>query len=113
MFRGRSYVPARRIDHHDAQLRGSLNINIVNSNPCSCNDFEIFGSCEKLGGDFGLRSNEKRFVTGYYLDQLLGCEAFPLVDVKCSSKKGKAVRREFLWAQDFRSNGMAIGNRHG
>ena len=103
MFGGRSNVSRRAVYYHNAQLRGSLDINIVNPNSCSCYDLEIRSCCEKLGGDFGLRSNKECFVVGYYLDQLIGCQAFPLVDFKCGSKKGQTVRREFFGAEDLGS----------
>ena len=112
MFRCRPNVPAGGIDHHDAHFRGSLHVDVVNSNTCSCNNLEIFGGCEKLGGDFGLGSDKERFIVGYYLDQLFRREAFPLVDVKCSSEKGEAVGRKFLWTQNFRSSDTAIRSRH-
>ena len=49
MFSGRTDVPRRAVYYHNAQLRGNLDINIVNPNPCSCYDLEILSSCEKLG----------------------------------------------------------------
>jgi len=72
--------------HHDhAQLRGSLDIDIVNTNSCSCNNLELLCSGEKFCCHFSLGSNEERFIIGYDLDQLLRRQAFPFVDIECGS----------------------------
>ena len=92
MFCGCPNVSTRGIDHHNAQFRGSLDIDVVDSHPCSCNNFEVSRGSEKFGGDSGLGSNKECFIIGYYVDQLFRCEVFPLVDVKGSSKKGETVR---------------------
>jgi len=80
MFCSSNDVSRGRIDDYDAVGSRCWDVDVVDPDTSSSNDFEICGCGKDFGSDFGFGADYEGVVGGDYGEELRGGEVFWLVD---------------------------------